>query len=112
MSCTMRLCKYSAPASKGIRSDTCTFMSAELDRFRHGPHALGVASLDFKVVRRVKGQLLDLVGESVPHHRLNHPVMYLGIDFSAVVDNVAWGTEETRNRLRRRIACTKREVRR
>lgn len=65
-------------------------MSAELGCLRHGPHALGVASLDFKVVRRVKGQLLDLMGESVPHHRLNHPVVYLSVDVSAVVDNVSW----------------------
>lgn len=77
-------------ASKGIRLHTYTFKRAELDCVGHGPHALGVASLDFKVVCCVKGQLLDLMGESVPHHRLNHPVVYLSIDVSAVVDDVAY----------------------
>lgn len=71
-----------------------TFKSAELDCVRHGSHAFGVASLDFEVVCCVKGQLLDLVSESVPHHRLNHPVVYLGIDISAVVDDVAWNNNK------------------
>lgn len=73
-----------------------TFMSAELGGLRHGPHAFGVACLDFEVVRCVEGQLLDLMGESVPHHRLDHPVVYLSIDISAVVDNVPCNMKQRR----------------
>lgn len=42
------------------------------------------------------------MGEPVPHHRLNHPVVYLGIDVSAVVDNVAWGKNEKRKERKQR----------
>lgn len=66
-----------------------TFRSAEMDRLRHGAHALGVASLNLEVVCGVERQFLDLVRESVPHHRLNDPVMDLRIHVRAVVDNVA-----------------------
>lgn len=55
---------------------------------RHGPHALRVARLDLEVVGGVQRQLLDLVGQAVPHHWLDHPVVILGVDVRAVVDDV------------------------
>ena len=55
---------------------------------RHGPHALGVARLDLEVVGGVQRQLLDLVSQAVSHHWLDHPVVILGVDVCAVVDDV------------------------
>lgn len=68
--------------------DVHTFRSAELHRVRHGPHALGVSSLDFKVICGIEGQFLDLMGEPVSHNRLNDPVMGHSLHISAVEDDV------------------------
>lgn len=65
-----------------------TLRGAEVHGLRHGPHALGVAGLDLEVVGGVQRQLLDLVGQAVAHHRLDHPVVVLGVDVGAVVDDV------------------------
>lgn len=67
-----------------------TFGGAELHGLRHGPHALGVPGLDLEEVGGVQGELLDLVCEPVPHHGLDHPVVDLGVDVRAVVDDVPW----------------------
>lgn len=66
----------------------CTFGSAEVHSVRHRAHALGVPCLDLEVVGGVQGQLLNLVGQPVAHHRLDHPVMDLCIHIGAVVDYV------------------------
>lgn len=55
---------------------------------RHGPHALRVPRLDLEIVGGVQRQLLDLVSQPVSHHRLDHPVVILGVDVRAVVDDV------------------------
>lgn len=55
---------------------------------RHGAHALRVPRLDLEVVGGVQRQLLDLVSQAVPHHWLDHPVVILGVDVGAVVDDV------------------------
>lgn len=60
-----------------------------MDGLGHGPHALGVAGLDLEVVGGVQRQVLDLVGQAVAHHRFNYPVVDLGVDVCAVVDDVA-----------------------
>lgn len=70
-----------------------TFRGPELDGLRHGPHALWVAGLNFEVVRRVEGQLLYLVGQPVPHNRLNNPVVYLSIHVRTVVNDVSYSKE-------------------
>jgi len=70
-----------------------TFRGPELDGLRHGPHALWVAGLNFEVVRRVEGQLLYLVGQPVPHNRLNNPVMYFSIHVRTVVNDVSYSKE-------------------
>lgn len=55
---------------------------------RHGPHALRVPRLDLEVVGGVQRQLLDLVSQAVSHHWLDHPVVILGVNVGAVVDDV------------------------
>lgn len=65
-----------------------TLRGAEVHGLRRGPHALGVARLDLEVVGGVQRQLLDLVGEPVPHHGLDHPIVILGVDVRAVVNDV------------------------
>lgn len=68
---------------------TLTLRGAEVHGLRHWAHALRVAGLDLEVVGGVQGQLLDLVGQSVSNHRLDHPVVDLGVNVRAVVDDVA-----------------------
>lgn len=67
-----------------------TFGGAELHGLGHGPHPLGVAGLDLEEVGGVQGELLDLVREPVAHHGLDDPVVDLGVDVRAVVDDVPW----------------------
>lgn len=55
----------------------------------HGAHALRVSGLDLEVVGGVQGQLLDLVSQTVSHHRFDHPVVDLSVHVCAVVDDVA-----------------------
>lgn len=65
-----------------------TLGSAEVHGLRHGPHALRVPRLDLEVVGGVQRQLLDLVSQAVSHHWLDHPVVILGVNVGAVVDDV------------------------
>lgn len=67
---------------------------------RHGAHAFGVPGLDLEVVGRVQRELLDLVSQPVPHHRLDDPVVDLGVHVCAVVDNVAYDGEGSRSTIR------------
>lgn len=70
------------------RSLGLTLRSAEVHGLRHGAHALRVPRLDLEVVGGVQRQLLDLVSQAVSHHWLDHPVVILGVDVCAVVDDV------------------------
>lgn len=76
---------------------TLTLRGAEVYGLRNGAHALWVAGLDLEVVGGVQGQLLDLVSQSVSNHRLDHPVVDLGVHVRAVVDDVAWRWRPQRN---------------
>lgn len=71
-----------------------TFRSAELDSIRHGTHPFRVTCLDLEVVGGIKGQLLNLMGQPVPHYWFNDPVMNLCIHISAVVNDVTWKGRE------------------
>lgn len=71
-----------------------TLGCSELNRLGHGAHPLGVAGLDFEVIRGIEGQLLDLVGQSVSHHRFNNPVVYFGVHIRAVVNDVSCRREK------------------
>lgn len=75
----------SAPVSLRL-----TLGRSELHGLGHGAHALGVARLDLEVVDGVQRQVLDLVRQPVSHHWFDHPVVDLGVDVGAVVDDVTY----------------------
>lgn len=75
-----------------------TFWSAEMYSLRHGAHAFWVSGLDLKVVGGVQCQLLDLVSETVAHHRFNNPVVDLSVYICTVVDNIAYNRESQEER--------------
>lgn len=65
---------------------------------RHGAHAFRVSGLDLEVVGSVQRQLLDLVSQTVAHHRFNNPVVDLSVYIGAVVDNVACESDGKKER--------------
>lgn len=49
--------------------------------------------MDLEIIRCVKGQLLNLVGQSIAYHGFNDPIVYFSIDIGVIVNDVACVTK-------------------